>query len=379
MIDILVFVFSTIVFLYVIVILFLIEGFYRVYEEVYLPTKQISTFSVVVSFRNEEKNLTTLINSFKKLKYSSSMFEILLVDDYSDDGSYKLVEGLILNSDINFTLLKSNSKIGGKKHAITYAISKSKFSNIITTDADCTVQPLWLNMFDQKLQKYDLKMLAGPVKLNKDDDLNSFMTSFQQLDLVAMIGSTIGGFGLKKPFLCNGANLMFNKQSFYDLGGYERNINIASGDDLFLMETFVENFPNNVKYLKAQEAIVSTNGVRSVKEFINQRMRWAAKSSGYNSKFIKSISVLIAMANVSLLILFFLALFQISLKEVLIIIAMKFIVDFWMIKVSSNFLMDIKRLYYYPAVAITYPFYIVFVAILSQTKTFTWKGRNYAK
>ena len=220
-------------------------------------------------------------------------------------------------------------------------------------------------------------MLAGPVNMVSTE--TGFIDMFQKCDLAAMMGSTIGGFGMGKPFLCNGANLLFNKKSFLEVSGYEGNINIASGDDLFLMEKFIEKYPDKVKYIKASGAIVYTNAVRSIKQFIQQRIRWAAKSSSYNSFFIKSVSIMVGLSNGMLLLLMLLAIAQISVFDILPFILLKFGVDFWLIKISSSFLMNNKKIYWYPVVAVIYPIYVLGVAIMSQTSSFEWKGRVMRK
>jgi len=52
--------------------------------------------------------------------------------------------------------------------------------------------------------------------------------------------------------------LCYYKQSFIDLKGFEGNNNIASGDDVFLLEKFIKNHPKQVHYLKSIESLVLT-------------------------------------------------------------------------------------------------------------------------
>jgi len=368
---------STVVFLYVILILLLISGFYKVTEETYQTMNPINNFSIVIPFRNEESNLEKLIESLSLIEYPLTMFEVILVDDNSEDNSHELAETLLRFTKINSKVIRLHNGDTGKKNALSLGISKSIFPWIITTDSDCIVQPLWLKLFDQKLQDIDSVMLAGPV--NMVSEQKGFVDLFQKCDLAAMMGSTIGGFGMGKPFLCNGANLLFSKDVFYEVGGYQGNLNLASGDDLFLMEKFIIRYPSKINYIKAGGAIVYTNSINSVKQFIQQRLRWAAKSSSYGSKFIKSISIMIGLSNATLIVLMGLTLFRVSVHDIIPFILLKFLVDFWLIKISSNFLGNTERIYQYPLVAVVYPFYVVGIAILSQTSSFEWKGRTHNK
>ena len=48
-------------------------------------TSPKTTFSIVVPFRNEAENLPLLLNSIEKLNYPTELFEVILVDDESQD------------------------------------------------------------------------------------------------------------------------------------------------------------------------------------------------------------------------------------------------------------------------------------------------------
>jgi hypothetical protein len=61
--------------------------------------------------------------------------------------------------------------------------------------------------------------------------------------LTALQGATIGSFGLGLGFMCNGANFAYKKSLFESLGGFAGNKNIASGDDVFLLQKAVTEFP----------------------------------------------------------------------------------------------------------------------------------------
>ncbi len=375
--DLFIFIISSIVFFYSLMILSFIAGFYKVPDETYKTDIAVNNFSVIVPFRNEESSLEMLIESLNDIEYPRNKFEIIFVNDNSDDNSLILVNKLLKTTTLDYTILSLDSSLNGKKEALTFGISKAKNPWILTTDADCIVMPLWLKLFDQKLNDNDVKMLAGAVNFITNG--SGFIEAFQTLDLSALIGTSIGSFGIGFPMMCNGANLLFSKDAFYEVSGYEGNIDIASGDDMFLMEKFKKHYPNKLGYLKARGAVVLTHSVSEIDEFINQRVRWAAKSSKYGSDYLKFISVLVGLANISLIILFFLAIFGVSLSKILPIISLKIFVNFWMIKITSSFLDNKRKLYYYPIVSILYPFYIIGISILSQFSSFEWKGRIHKK
>ena len=375
--EILIIIISIIVFLYSLMILLLIVGFYKVQEVTYKGGVPINDFSIIIPFRNEEENLELLVDSLSKIEYPSDKFEVVFVNDHSDDDSLEVLYDVLKSVNFDFKVLSQIPEKNGKKYALTLGIENASYQWILTTDADCIVQPLWINLYDQELQETDLKMVAGPINFISTE--TGFLEAFQKLDLSSLIGTSIGSFGLGTPLVSNGANLLFSKTAFYDVLGYQGNMNIASGDDMFLMEKFKNNYPDKIKYLKAHDAIVYTDTVKDLSQFINQRLRWSAKSSAYGSVYIKLVGLVVGLANVSLIILYFLAIFGVSLNIVLSTIFIKLIVDFWLIAISSSFLKDTRQLLYYPIMAVVYPFYVLGIATVSQFKTFEWKGRRFQK
>ena len=354
-----------------------IAGFYRIPEETSQTKAPVNDFSIIVPFRNEEENIEMIIESINRIEYPTNKFEVIFVNDNSDDFSLQIANKVLKFTSFNYSVISQSKDVNGKKAALTLGIENAIHPWIITTDADCTVQPLWLKLYDQKLQEKEVVMLAGPV--NYYSSGKGFIDTFQKLDLSGLMGTTIGSFGIEQPIMCNGANLLFSRKAFNDVSGYDSNMHISSGDDMFIMEKFKKKYPGKLRFLKANSATVYTSSTVGFKEFINQRVRWSSKSTQYGSKFIKVIATFVGLANLFMIILFFLALFGICLDQVLPIIGLKLLMNFWLIKIASNFLNDKKRLYYYPIVSILYPFYIIAITIIAQFYTFEWKGRRYDK
>ena len=205
-----------ILFVYVILIFQLIFGFNKVklFEVTDLSPK--TAFTIVVPFRNEAKNLPTLLESISNLNYSPKMIEIILVDDFSTDTSERIcVQWRIKNEHLDTTLLENLHLSGSpKKDAIRRAIPIAKHDWIITTDADCIVNKNWLLTLDNYIQKNNPEMIVGAVMYKAK---NNWLHHFQQLDLLSLQGVTIGSFGIGKPFMCNGANFAYTKKFFNEI------------------------------------------------------------------------------------------------------------------------------------------------------------------
>ncbi len=101
-------------------------------------------FTVVIAFRNEAENLPRLLKSLQKLKYPSTFFEIIFVNDTSTDASEEIILQQLKQSNLTFKILQNTpNQFSPKKTAITLAIAEAKHPWILTTDADCKLPSTW--------------------------------------------------------------------------------------------------------------------------------------------------------------------------------------------------------------------------------------------
>ncbi|MEN2399811.1 glycosyltransferase [Flavobacterium sp. MC2016-06] len=355
--------------IYVLTIGLLIYGFTRVKKYHKKNLKPQTSFTIIVPFRNEADNLPNLLESLSKLNYPAELFEVILVDDNSKEkfqvSSFKFQISVIDNIRV------SNSP---KKDAISTAMQHVKTNWVITTDADCTVAENWLLTFDNYIQENSVSMLAGAVTYNCED---SFLHYFQQLDLTSLQGATIGSFGIQKAFMCNGANFAYKKSLFEKLNGFDGNTEIASGDDVFLLQKSVKLYKNEVHYLKATEAIVSTKPTQDWKSLFYQRVRWAAKTGSYESIFGKVLGLIVFFGNLSFVLGFVFLIFGIWSWQLLVLFAfLKFTIDFVLLYITNQFLTK-TRIKSLLLSSLFYPFFSSTVAVYSLFGSYEWKERRF--
>jgi glycosyltransferase involved in cell wall biosynthesis len=354
--------------IYCLAIIALIYGFTKVNSFDYLGIKPKTKFSIVVPFRNEAENLPILLSSFSKLNYPNDLFEVILVDDASDL-RFKI-------NDLRFKIsLIDNIRVSNspKKDAISTAMQSVNSDWVITTDADCVIHKNWLSTLDNYIQLHDVSMIAGAVSYECE---NSFLHHFQQLDLASLQGATIGSFGLKKGFMCNGANFAYTKSFFEKLNGFEGNDGIASGDDVFLLQKAISRFPEKVHYLKSENYIVTTKPLDDWKSLFYQRVRWASKTGSYQSVFGKGLGLVVFGGNVGFLFVVCDLLFGLGNDYLLYFLLLtKFSVDFALINKTNKFLKNKTQLFLTSSVL--YPFFSVSVALYSLFGKYEWKGRKF--
>lgn len=335
-------------------------------------------FSIVVPFRNEREQLPVLLDSIRKLKYPIDLFEIILVDDFSEDDSVRFVyQWRMENGAFQFTLLENISVTGSpKKDAIARAVPIAK-DWIVTTDADCVLPENWLATLDAYIQQNEVSMLVGAVTYATKK--SSFLQQFQQLDMTALQGATIGSFGLGLGFMCNGANFAYKKSLFESLGGFAGNKSIASGDDVFLLQKAVAAFPEKVHYLKSEAAMVTTQPTKNWTDLFQQRLRWASKTGSYQSLFGKDLAVMVFAMNLSLIVALACVGFGLMhWRELSILFGVKFIVDTILLYKTNRFLTR-EWMWFLLLSSFVYPFFCVWVAVFAVGGGYYWKGRRFKK
>ena len=363
-----------IIFIYIVAIGLLIFGFNKVNyfdRSILMPILKdaVTKFTIIVPFRNEEFNLPVLLESFTKLSYPVHLFEVILVDDESSDRFE------IEKTEYKIQVIK-NKRVSNspKKDAITTAMQYVTTEWVITTDADCVVPKNWLLTLDNYIQRENVAMIAAAVTYKCND---SFLEHFQQLDLASLQGATIGSFGLKKAFMCNGANFAYTKSLFKQLNGFNGNDKIASGDDVFLLQKAVERFPEQVHFLKSNEAIVTTKPLHNWKSLFHQRVRWASKTSSYQSSFGKFLGLIVFAGNLTIISSLGLSLIgYLSWITTLLLAVTKFIFDSVLIS-KANYFMTTTTKRFLILSSFLYPFFSVIVALYSLSGKYEWKGRRF--
>ena len=367
--------------LYVLAMLFLLYGFSRVPNFFGINSVPKSTFSIVIVYRNEAENLPLLLESLLKLQYPSKMFEIMAVNDASEDNSEELwQEFLKQNPKLNIRLLQNIRKSGSpKKDAITLAVSKSRNDYIITTDADCEVPQGWLQEFNSFILETGATSIAAPVALKTEGSKMTFLKRFQQLDILSLQAATIGGFGVEIPFMCNGANFCYSKKVFLEVDGFKGNDQVASGDDIFLLEKFQKKGLKTA-FLRSPQAVVFTAPAPSWRQLFFQRVRWASKTSAYKSFFPKGLGLLVLLMNLLIVVLSILVLLAVAQPSILLIcFLLKFNVDFYLIYSSAKFFNRERAMKTYFLSSIFYPFFSNAVVAYTFFPGYHWKGRHFKK
>ncbi len=339
--------------------------------------------SIIIAARNEEKSIETCLSSLRNQTYLADAFEIILIDDHSTDATVEIAYGLEIH---NLKIIQLKDFTGGKKinsykkKAIESAIDTARGELIMTTDADCTLPPKWIENFVSFYIQKNPVFIAAPVVYADSFATDSFSTKFlkifQSLDFMTLQGIT--GAAVSKGFhnMCNGANLAYTKKVFAEVGGFKGIDAIASGDDMLLMHKIQKLHPDKIQFLKSPQSIVETQPAATLKEFMNQRIRWASKADRYTDRKIIFVLLLVYIFNAWILITAISSFFSLaSFYLFLILIGLKTAVELFFLYPVAKFFNKQKLLWWFlPA----QPFHILYTVVagwLGKFGSYTWKGR----
>ncbi len=358
----------------------------------------ITTLTIIIPARNEENNIENCIQSILENNYPAHLFELIVVDDHSEDNTASIVRKYA-SQNVKLILLKDfvTDKINSyKKKAIEIAVAQASGTLIITTDADCIVPTKWLQTIATFYEERNPAFIAAPVLISPsafgEGKGVRFIQLFQSLDFMTLQGITAAVVSKRQMTMCNGANMAYERAAFNEVGGFAGIDNIASGDDMLLMHKIYKRFPERVLFLKSQEAIVTTAPVETIKQFFNQRIRWASKAEKYDDKRILPVLILVYIFNLILIILpIFSLLFEdkelrcfplpyylgyTGINIFFLILILKTIVELFFLYPIADFFGKKSMLWFFP---ILQPFHICYTIIagwLGKFGKYTWKERK---
>jgi biofilm PGA synthesis N-glycosyltransferase PgaC len=366
--------FSAAIILLLYAIFLLLPAFYfalspKAVDEKYSP----STFiTVILPVRNEEKNIAVCLESLDGINYPKSLFEILLIDDYSTDRTKAIAEQFAKLMP-NLRLIDNEAE--GKKAAITLGIKSAKGEIIATTDGDCIVPEKWLANIAEEFEKSDAVFVAGPVGYKKRTNIFRDLLQIEQIMLQIISG---GAMKMGFPLMCSGANLAYKKQFFADCGGYE-NDRFASGDDMMLMLKAKNLHKEKLRFITKKNSIVLTNPAGNLAESIQQRSRWISKFSAYRSGLTGIMGILVFLANFMLLALGLVSLWDEAIFRVFLsALTGKMLIDLLLLSLAVPFFREPRLLLLSPSGEVFYPFLALFSTLARLTGTFSWKGRKWS-
>jgi cellulose synthase/poly-beta-1,6-N-acetylglucosamine synthase-like glycosyltransferase len=327
----------------------------------------LHSFSIIVPVRNEAATLRPLIAQLIQLDYPQDQFEIIVVDDASEDGTLDQ-----LPAAPNLKILQLPEGKVGKKRAIELGVAHAAYDWIITTDGDCSISPTWLGSFNNALAE-DVHLVVGPVRM----DGETLLGRLQSYDFSLLIGYAASLVGMGIPSMSNGANLCYRKRTFDEVGGYNGNKQVPTGDDEFLLLKIVKLYPTGIRFNNDPRAVVSTGPKHTFADLLNQRKRWLSKWTLHKNPRIIASVLLTLTDNLAMLVCMLGVALGFLPVWLLGILVARWLVKGWFSARVNRLLHGRTHWLAAGLYEVLYPFYVVLLSFASIFGHYTWKGRTY--
>ena len=332
-----------------------------------------TSVSVLIAARNEEDKLDKTIRDILAQDYPQHLLQLIVVDDHSTD---RTAEIILAYADQGVKLIRLNEDKplnSYKKKAITEAIQLSEGELIITTDADCRMGISWLKTIVAFYELNEYKMISSPVAYFEEK--NGF-EAMQTLEFLFLIGLGAAGIGNKMPSTCNGANLAYRKDVFFELKGFQGIDDLASGDDELFLHKVASSYPDGIGFCKSWDAVVYTHAKSTPEEFIQQRKRWASKSTHYKNKSLVALGISVWLFNLMIILNTLAGFFNpVFWWLSMISIVCKMIAELIFLIPVCSFAGRKALLWYQPLLTIIHMFYLVYIGVAGNSGKYKWKDR----
>jgi glycosyltransferase involved in cell wall biosynthesis len=301
-----------------------IVAFFRHRER---KTHNYHPVSVIICARNEETNLRRLIPEL--LSQDHPDFEIIVVNDRSEDNTKGLIEAEILK-DSRVRLVNIEEVpvgINPKKYGLTEAIKSGRNEIILLTDADCwPISPKWISEMSGNFNDNTEIILGYSPYLRESGFLNlfirydTFFTGFQYLSL-ALLGH---------PYMGVGRNLAYKKSLFLEANGFDDVEGVTGGDD----DLFVNRHSSkaNTRVCLSNKSIVYSIPKKTWSSFFRQKTRHLAVGKYYKTAH----RVILGIFMASFLVSWFIGLVLIFYHSLLYLIISALLVRLIVVQISIH-------------------------------------------
>jgi len=239
----------------------------------------VVNISIIISAKNESKNINGLIENLTNLEYSPQSFEVIIVDDNSADDTFNLLmEQTKYLNNFSVLSLKPSAK-SGKRDALSQGISNSKYPYILITDADCYPQKSWLVAYSRKFSE-EYEMLFGVAPFYQNKSLVNRISCFENLRS-SILSFSIALLGW--PYSAAARNFGFSKKAFNALGGYSKTKDTLGGDDDLLLREAVKR-KLKIGIVTDPGSFVHSKSKKTFSEYFLQKARHTQTSFHYLKK-----------------------------------------------------------------------------------------------
>jgi cellulose synthase/poly-beta-1,6-N-acetylglucosamine synthase-like glycosyltransferase len=241
---------------------------------------QLPAVSVIVCAHNEYDNLQDYLSILLEQDYPC--YEVIVVDDSSEDGSDLLLERWSRQySNLYHTFVPRGARVlSNKKLALTIGIKAAHHDYLLLTDADCRPESKhWIREMMQGFSKEQTELVVGFSPYFEKPGLLSHLIGYDTLfNGLQYMGMARAG----KPYMGVGRNLAYKRDTFFSTGGFKGLLSNRAGDD----DLFVNRIAtaSNTIVVNNQDSLIWSVPKTTWREWFHQKRRHLSVSPQYRTR-----------------------------------------------------------------------------------------------
>lgn len=251
-------------------------AFYKIKKK----TTKTQAVSVVICAKNEYYNLKENLPVILKQDYAD--YEVVVVNDFSDDETAVLLDNLKKEHShlkvINLT--RNLNFFSGKKFPLSLGIKSAKNEILLLTDADCKPNSTkWIGQMASGFNsKTDIVLGYSPYKKKK-----GLLNSLIRFDTLHIAIQYLSYSLIGKTYMGVGRNLAYRRSIFYKNKGFSSHYKIQSGDDDLFINSVATKTNTAIEIRPESHTLSKASSTFS--QWINQKRRHLSTSKYYKGKF----------------------------------------------------------------------------------------------
>ena len=220
--------------------------------------------TIMIPAHNEESVIRNTVENILSLDYPN--YEIILIDDRSDDNTASVIKDLESKHDQVKALIREQGAFPGKSAVLNDAFVIAQGDAVLVFDADATVEPDFLNKLVPNLEPSDVGAVqARKIIRNKDYNL---LTRCQNNEYTMDTHLQVGRDAVKGAVELRGNGELIKREALQDIGGWN---NYTITDDLD-MSTRLHIKGWDIRF--CPDACVYEEGIVYIFPLFRQRRRW---------------------------------------------------------------------------------------------------------
>jgi poly-beta-1,6-N-acetyl-D-glucosamine synthase len=254
----------------------------------YPVNTDLQSVSVIVAARNEEESIGRCLQALVKQNYPKDMYEIIVVNDRSTDGT----SDIVMNMRAKFPFIRLigidrlSPNLPPKKNALDEGIRNAKHDLLLFTDADSYPSPQWLREIVKAFTPA-VGVVAGysPFEWKATASFgHRWGDRFLRYEELKNSIGAAAGIALHSAYMCTGRNFAYRRTVFEEVGGFAKIRQSLSGDDDLFIQLVQRDTRWQIRYMTSVESVVITEPPVTMDEFVNQRKRHFSAGKFYPQK-----------------------------------------------------------------------------------------------